>query len=108
MQVAVGHDYVAHVQQHSSQKDAAKGFGGKFGVEKDRLDKVRGQEGLCFIFIHSTSRRRLLCLGFIHITLPLNAIHTLFVQSAVGFEYKGEVKQHTSQKGWSNRIILSH
>eukprot|EP00800_Vazella_pourtalesii_P021072 TRINITY_DN767_c0_g1_i17.p1 TRINITY_DN767_c0_g1~~TRINITY_DN767_c0_g1_i17.p1 ORF type:complete len:134 (-),score=48.97 TRINITY_DN767_c0_g1_i17:81-482(-) len=25
--------------QHSSQKDAAKGFGGKYGVQKDRMDK---------------------------------------------------------------------
>lgn len=41
IQVAVGHDYVAQVEHHSSQKDAAKGFGGKFGVQKDRVDKVR-------------------------------------------------------------------
>lgn len=39
--MAKGHDYVAQVEQHSSQKDAAKGFGGKFGVQKDRVDKVR-------------------------------------------------------------------
>ena len=25
---------------HSSQKDAAKGFGGKYGVQADRKDKV--------------------------------------------------------------------
>lgn len=42
-QVAMGHDYVAQVEQHSSQKDMAKGFGGKFGVQKDRVDKVRTQ-----------------------------------------------------------------
>lgn len=41
VQVALGHDYVAQVEQHSSQKDAAQGFGGKFGVQKDRVDKVR-------------------------------------------------------------------
>lgn len=41
IQVALGNDYVAQVEQHSSQKDAAKGFGGKFGVLKDRVDKVR-------------------------------------------------------------------
>lgn len=40
-QGALGHDYVAKVEQHSSQTDAAKGFGGKFGVQKDRVDKVR-------------------------------------------------------------------
>lgn len=44
VQVAVGSDYVADVEKHSSQKDAAKGFGGKYGVQKDRVDKVRRQE----------------------------------------------------------------
>ena len=39
----MGHDYVAQVKQHSSQTDVAKGFGGKFGVQKDRVDKVRAQ-----------------------------------------------------------------
>lgn len=43
VQAALGHDYVAQVEQHSSQKDAAKGFGGKYGVQKDRVDKVRRQ-----------------------------------------------------------------
>lgn len=32
---------MAEVEKHSSQIDAAKGFGGKFGVQKDRVDKVR-------------------------------------------------------------------
>ena len=36
----MGHDFVAQVEQHSSQTDAAQGFGGKFGVQKDRMDKV--------------------------------------------------------------------
>lgn len=40
VQVALGNDYVAQVDKHSSQKDASKGFGGKFGVERDRVDKV--------------------------------------------------------------------
>lgn len=39
-QSAVGHEYVAEVEKHSSQTDAARGFGGKYGVEKDRADKV--------------------------------------------------------------------
>ena len=39
-QSAVGHDYVAKVEKHESQTDASKGFGGKFGVQKDRMDKV--------------------------------------------------------------------
>ena len=37
---AVGHDYVAKVEKHVSQKDYSTGFGGKFGVQTDRIDKV--------------------------------------------------------------------
>lgn len=36
----MGHNYVAEVEQHSSQTDAARGFGGKYGVQKERVDKV--------------------------------------------------------------------
>lgn len=43
VQVALGNDYVAQVDKHSSQKDASRGFGGKFGVERDRVDKVGTQ-----------------------------------------------------------------
>lgn len=45
-QCAVGHEYVADVGKHSSQTDAAQGFGGKFGVQRDRADKVRWTEKL--------------------------------------------------------------
>lgn len=37
---AVGHDYVANVEKHASQIDYSTGFGGKFGVQSDRIDKV--------------------------------------------------------------------
>ena len=37
---AVGHDYVAKVEKHVSQTDYAQGFGGKYGVQTDRVDKV--------------------------------------------------------------------
>lgn len=39
-QCAVGHEYIADVGKHSSQTDAAQGFGGKYGVQRDRADKV--------------------------------------------------------------------
>lgn len=45
-QCAVGHEYVADVGKHSSQTDAAQGFGGKFGVQRDRADKVCWTEQL--------------------------------------------------------------
>ena len=31
---------VKEASQHHSQKDAAKGFGGKYGVQKESQDKV--------------------------------------------------------------------
>lgn len=39
-QSAVGHDYHAKLQKHASQEDYSKGFGGRYGIEKDRQDKV--------------------------------------------------------------------
>lgn len=39
-QSAMGHDYVAKVEKHSSQTDYSTGFGGKYGVQNDRVDKV--------------------------------------------------------------------
>ena len=40
-QSSVGYDHQSELSKHGSQTDAAKGFGGKFGVQKDRQDKVR-------------------------------------------------------------------
>jgi cortactin len=37
---AVGHDYIGKVEKHVSQRDYSTGFGGKFGVQTDRQDKV--------------------------------------------------------------------
>lgn len=36
---ALGHDYLAKLEKHASQKDYSEGFGGKFGLSKDRMDK---------------------------------------------------------------------
>ena len=35
----MGHEYRADLSKHASQTDAAKGFGGRYGVQKDRQDK---------------------------------------------------------------------
>jgi len=40
LQSAVGWDYQAQLAKHQSQTDAAKGFGGRYGVQKERQDKV--------------------------------------------------------------------
>jgi len=36
----VGWDYQTERAQHQSQTDTKVGFGGRFGVQKDRQDKV--------------------------------------------------------------------
>ena len=40
LQSAAGWDYQAQLAQHESQTDAKKGFGGEYGVQADRQDKV--------------------------------------------------------------------
>lgn len=43
LQSAVGHEYQSKLSKHCSQTDTSKGFGGKFGVEADRVDQVNHQ-----------------------------------------------------------------
>lgn len=37
---AKGWDHQTELSKHESQTDAAKGFGGKFGVQKEKQDQV--------------------------------------------------------------------
>ena len=37
------------LSKHSSQVDAAKGFGGRFGVQKDRVDKVQHRSSMVIL-----------------------------------------------------------
>ena len=39
-QSAYGWNETEQLSQHASQRDASKGFGGKYGLEKDKQDKV--------------------------------------------------------------------
>lgn len=41
IQAAVGHDHVEKLTAHASVTDTKTGFGGKFGVQKDRVDQVQ-------------------------------------------------------------------
>lgn len=59
-QCAVGHEYIADVGKHSSQTDASQGFGGKFGVQRDRADKVRRTEQLKTVPVARAAPRALL------------------------------------------------
>ncbi|XP_053183355.1 LOW QUALITY PROTEIN: src substrate cortactin-like [Scomber japonicus] len=38
-QCALGYEHKENLAKHESQKDYSKGFGGKFGVQNDRMDK---------------------------------------------------------------------
>ncbi len=40
LQSAVGWEYQAELSKHESQTDAAKGFGGRYGVQQERVDEV--------------------------------------------------------------------
>jgi hypothetical protein len=40
---------VEDLSKHSSQVDAAKGFGGRFGVQKDRVDKVQHRSSMVIL-----------------------------------------------------------
>ncbi|XP_077399327.1 src substrate protein p85-like isoform X3 [Vanacampus margaritifer] len=81
---------------------ASYGYGGKFGVETDRMDKVAvGHDYVAQVQQHSSQKDAAKGFGG-----KFGVEKDRLDKSAVGFEYKGEVKQHTSQKGGSNVIIL--
>lgn len=90
-QSALGWDHQEQLSKHESQTDAAKGFGGKYGVQKESQDKVC--EG-----IHVMARHCWLW-------------HSMFVfidlQSALGWDYQSELSKHGSQtdatKGFGGR-----
>lgn len=76
MQSAVGWDYQQKLEKHESQTDGSKGFGGKFGVQTDRIDKVLvlwvyGKESVYYAYF--------------------------WFQSAVGWDYQEKIEKHESQ-----------
>ena len=77
-QSALGWDHQTDLSKHESQTDATKGFGGRYGVQKDRQDKV--------------SRASLICTSLAIIT------GCCFVfQSAVGWDHQTDLSKHESQ-----------
>ncbi len=74
-QNAEGWDYQADLSKHESQTDASKGFGGKYGVQKDRLDEVS-------TLIYNNFYEYLIIIA---------------VQSAVGWDHQEKLAQHSSQ-----------
>ncbi|XP_051911554.1 src substrate protein p85-like isoform X1 [Hippocampus zosterae] len=92
--VAAEHEQVKH--QEMTPK-ASYGYGGKFGVEKDRMDKVAvGHDYVAQVQQHSSQKDAAKGFGG-----KFGVEKDRHDKSAVGFEYKGEVEQHTSQKDYS-------
>uniref|UniRef100_A0A8C9ER26 Cortactin n=1 Tax=Pavo cristatus TaxID=9049 RepID=A0A8C9ER26_PAVCR len=84
---AVGHEYQSKLSKHCSQVDSVKGFGGKFGVQTDRVDQVCN-----FFWYYNYSS------GF---GGKYGVQADRVDKSAVGFDYQGKTEKHESQKDYS-------
>ena len=84
--------------------DYSKGFGGKYGVQKDRVDKVPFPfllvSFLFFLFSFSPY--------FLFLLFPFLSFMLFFLefQSAEGWEYHPDLEKHESQKGYFSPSIL--
>uniref|UniRef100_A0A3Q3WNH9 SH3 domain-containing protein n=1 Tax=Mola mola TaxID=94237 RepID=A0A3Q3WNH9_MOLML len=94
---AVGHDYQSKLSKHCSQTDTSKGFGGKFGVQADRVD----QSAVGFEYAGKTEKhasQKDYSTGFGgRYGVQADRID----KSAVGFEYQGKTEKHESQKDYT-------
>ncbi|XP_054609715.1 src substrate protein p85-like isoform X2 [Dunckerocampus dactyliophorus] len=92
--VAAEHEQVKH--QEKTPK-ASYGYGGRFGVEKDRMDKVAmGHDYVAQVERHSSQKDAARGFGG-----KFGVEKDRVDKSALGFEYKGQVQQHTSQTDYS-------
>uniref|UniRef100_A0A8C9ZJS1 Hematopoietic cell-specific Lyn substrate 1 n=1 Tax=Sander lucioperca TaxID=283035 RepID=A0A8C9ZJS1_SANLU len=92
---------VAVEHEQGKQKDqtpkASYGYGGKFGVEKDRMDKVAlGHDYVAQVEQHSSQKDAAQGFGG-----KFGVQKDRVDKTAMGFEYKGEVSQHASQKDYA-------
>ncbi|KFQ51241.1 Hematopoietic lineage cell-specific protein, partial [Nestor notabilis] len=75
--------------------NASYGYGGKFGTERDRMDKCAvGHEYIADVGKHSSQTDAAQGFGG-----KYGVQWDRTDKSALGFEYKGEVEKHSSQKG---------
>uniref|UniRef100_A0A8D0DR01 Hematopoietic cell-specific Lyn substrate 1 n=1 Tax=Salvator merianae TaxID=96440 RepID=A0A8D0DR01_SALMN len=76
---------------------ASYGYGGKFGTEKDRMDKsALGHEYVADVGMHSSQTDAAKGFGGKYGVQKDRAD-----KSALGFDYKGEVEKHTSQRDYA-------
>ena len=132
-QSALGWDHQSELAKHGSQIDAAKGFGGKFGVQKDHKDKVFKPSPplsfnvpkatlFCFSLVFTLFRILCICLCLSFVSIFFFALPLLFLsvcfphpcppppfspQSALGWDYQADLSKHESQtdatKGFGGR-----
>lgn len=95
--VSEEHDSLKKKELESGPK-ASHGYGGRFGVERDRMDKSAvGHEYVAEVEKHSSQTDAARGFGGKYGVEKDRAD-----KSAVGFDYKGEVEKHTSQKDYSH------
>ncbi|KAM8770645.1 hematopoietic lineage cell-specific protein [Rhynchonycteris naso] len=95
--VSEEHDCLKKKEMESAPK-ASHGYGGRFGVERDRMDKSAvGHEYIAEVEKHSSQTDAARGFGG-----KYGVEKDRTDKSAVGFDYKGEVEKHTSQKDYSH------
>lgn len=94
--VSEEHDVLKKKEMESGPK-ASHGYGGRFGVERDRMDKSAvGHEYVAEVGKHSSQTDAAKGFGG-----KYGVERDRADKSAVGFDYKGEVEKHASQKDYS-------
>ncbi|XP_035949604.2 hematopoietic lineage cell-specific protein isoform X3 [Halichoerus grypus] len=94
--VSEEHDRLKKKEMEAGPK-ASHGYGGRFGVERDRMDKSAvGHEYVAEVEKHSSQTDAAKGFGGKYGVEKDRAD-----KSAVGFDYKGEVEKHASQKDYA-------
>lgn len=108
-QAAVGHDHVEKLADHASVTDNKKGFGGKFGVQKDRVDQVRRFTSPLAGSLITQSGIGVSCVGLsmrfvcVRSDVPFVALFVVSAcQSAASYSYVGTTDKHSSQKDYTS------
>ncbi|NXA42915.1 HCLS1 protein, partial [Eudromia elegans] len=94
--VSEEHEIIKKKELETGPK-ASYGYGGKFGTERDRMDKCAvGHEYIADVGKHSSQTDAAQGFGG-----KYGVQHDRADKSALGFEYKSELEKHSSQKGKS-------
>uniref|UniRef100_A0A8C0FM24 Hematopoietic lineage cell-specific protein n=1 Tax=Bubo bubo TaxID=30461 RepID=A0A8C0FM24_BUBBB len=94
--VSEEHEVIKKKELETAPK-ASYGYGGKFGTERDRMDKCAvGHEYVADVGKHSSQTDAAQGFGG-----KYGVQRDRADKSALGFEYKGEVEKHSSQKDYS-------